>query len=204
MNESWIAFGFFFLSTIIVSGTLYKFYGFMIWDSTYDALGFLWLPIPVLAIFSSTIMLSIYLPKDTKLIALFYIFLIPIMIIISFHAQQLDYRQLTASRGARISRALDAYHAQNNHFPQNLQALIPRHFLTIPSPVIIYGQNWCYDGGADYYRLGFLSRDHWSSPNLFGKLLRTWGDPPDLPAICEREAAEFLESRTNPIWTFQE
>ncbi len=192
------------LSALLLLGALYKFYWFMVWDSTYDGLGYLWLPIPILAILSSSIMLFIALPNGTKLAALFYLLLIPILIAVSTHTQRVDFRQLTEKRATQISQAIDAYYVREGHYPEELQQLTLRYMIAIPRPVIIYGQNWCYDGGTDYYRLGYLDREHWSSPNLIGQTSRTWGKIPDLPIICEPEAAAFMAQFPSPFWTFNE
>lgn len=193
-NADKVAIALLILSFILVIRALYKFYWFMIWDSTTDGLGYLWLPIPFLAILSSTIMLLITWPDGIKVNALFYLLLIPILIVISSHTQQADFHHLTESRAEKVSQKLDAYYAHEGHYPENLQTLFPRYFISIPRPVIIYEQNWCYDAGTDYYRIGYLSRDHWSSPNLFGQTFRVWGEVPGLPAICEQEA-EALQKR---------
>ncbi len=193
-----------FLSAVLLAAGLYKFYWFMIWDSTYDGLGYLWLPIPILAVLSSTIMLTIALPEGTKVAALFYLLLIPTLIIISAQTQQLDFRHLTEERAERISQALDSYYAQKGRYPKDLQQLTPRYLISIPGPVIIYGQDWCYNGGSNYYRLGYVDREHWSSPTLFGHIFRSWEKIPDLPAICEQEAAGLIERDPNKYWTFEE
>ena len=194
----------FILSALLLARAFYKFYWFMVWDSTTDGLGYLWLPIPILAVLSSAILLYITLPDGMKVGALIYFLLVPILIAISTHPQQLEFRQMTEKRAERVSQALDAYYVRKGHYPQNLQQLTPRHIISIPGPVIIYGQDWCYDGGNDYYRLGYVDREHWSSPYLFGQTFRTWGEVPDLPAICEQEAITLIESRSNTFWTFDE
>ena len=54
---------------------------------------------------------------------------------------------------------------------------------------IIYGQDWCYDGGEDYYRLGYVYREHWSDPPTIGRIYKTKGEAPDLHDMCEEEIA---------------
>lgn len=48
--------------------------------------------------------------------------------------------------------------------------LTPGYVLSLPGPVIIYGQDWCHDGGDDYYRLGYVVCEHWSGPRLTGQV----------------------------------
>ena len=191
-------------SLILLARAIVQFYWFMIWDFTTDGLGYLWLPLPILALMASTIFLCFALPDGAKVAALLYLLLIPALITISAHTQQIDFHQLTGDRAEQISQALDNYYVQKGRYPQDLQELIPRHFILIPAPIIIYGQNWCYDGGADYYRLGYVDREHWSSRHLTGQVFRTWGSVPDLPAICQQEATELIESRPDLFWFFEE
>ena len=181
------------LSAILLARALYYFYWFMIWDTTYDGLGYLWLPIPFLAILSSTFILSITLPENIKLAALFYLLLIPAMIVISTRIQRMDFRQLTKERAERVNQAIENYYIQEGRYPNNLQDLTLWFIPIIPGPVIIYGQEWCYDGGDHYYRLGYIDREHWSAPHFIGRIYRANGDIPDLPGICEQEAAALQQ-----------
>jgi hypothetical protein len=100
-----------------------------------------------------------------------------------------DFRQLTATRAQRLSQAIEAYHARQGSYPQNLRQLMPRYTLSISEPVILYGEGWCYDGGDQFYRLGYVNRLHWSDPRLIGQLHSAQGTAPDLPPICAQEVA---------------
>ena len=179
------------LGVLLLAKVLYNFYWFMIWDATGDGLGYLWLPVPILAVLFSTILLFIALPEKTKLGAFSYFLLIPALIAISAGAQRMDFHQLTEERAERVSQAIESYYAQKGHYPNHLRGLTPWYLLAIPGPVIIYGQEWCYDGGDDYYRLGYLDREHWSAPHLIGRIYQTKGEVPDLHGMCEREAIAF-------------
>jgi hypothetical protein len=64
----------------------------------------------------------------------------------------------------------------------------------VPNPVIIYGQEWCYDAGQDYYRIGYIYRQHWSDPRLIGKIHKTGGELPELPPMCEVEFVALQQS----------
>jgi hypothetical protein len=83
-----------------------------------------------------------------------------------------------------------------------LQRLTPRHILSLSEPVIIYGQAWCYDGGADYYRLGYVYREHWSDPRLSGKLHKTAGNIPDLQPLCWEEVATMQEQDPQSLYEY--
>jgi hypothetical protein len=194
MNAGWIAAANLFLSMLLLAGALYKFYWFMIWDSTGDGLGYLWLPIPALAVLCATTLLLIALPEEIKLAAFSFLLLIPAMVAITVFTQNVDFRQLTEERAERVSQAIERYFSRNEHYPRHLQDLTPWYMLGIPDPVIIYGQQWCYDAGEDYYRLGYVYRQHWSDPRLIGKIHKTGGESPDLPPTCEAEFIALQQS----------
>jgi hypothetical protein len=76
--------------------------------------------------------------------------------------------------------------------------LTPFYILSFPGPVIIYGQYWCYDGGEDYYRLGYLDREHWSSPILFGRVYSAKGHSPLKVDVCQPAIDTYREQ--HPDW----
>lgn len=182
------------LGALLLAKAIHNFYGFMVWDTTYDPLGNLWLPFPALAVLFSSAFLFSLLPGRRKLAGFLYLLLIPALIAVSARAQKVDFHQLTEARAARVSQAIEAYYAREGRYPQALRQLPPWYVLSLPGPVIIYGQAWCYDGGEDYYRLGYVDRGHWSDPLLTGQIYATKGEAPDLPAMCD-EAIAALEKR---------
>jgi len=176
------------LSTLLLARTLHNIYWLTIWDTTYDSIGYYWLAIPILAVLFSSVVLTIILPGRTKLAGCLYLLLISaLMISVSARAQRVDFRQLTEERAERASQAIESYYAREGRYPQDLRQLTPWYSLSLPRPVIIYGQDWCYDGGNDYYRLGYVYREHWSDPRLIGRIYKTKGEAPDLYRMCEEK-----------------
>jgi membrane protein implicated in regulation of membrane protease activity len=175
------------LSLLLLAKTFHSFYWFMVWDTTYDSLGWLWLPLPVLAVLFSSSMLFFTLAGRAKPAGFLYLLLIPALIAVSARAQSVDFRQMTEERAERVSQAIETYYAREGHYPQDLRQLTPLYVLSLPVPVIIYGQGWCYDGGDDYYRLGYVYRQHWSDPRLTGQTYKTQGVVPDPDRLCEEE-----------------
>lgn len=174
------------LGALLLAKTLDNLYWFMIWDATTDPLGYLWLAIPISAVLLSGVVLCIALPGRTKLAGFLYsLFILALIIGVSARAQRVDLRQLTEGRAERITQAIETYYAREGRYPQNLQRLTPGYILSLPGPVIIYGQDWCYQGGKDYYRLGYLDREHWSSPILFGRVYSAKGHSPLKMDICQ-------------------
>ena len=55
--------------------------------------------------------------------------------------------------------------------------------------VIIHGADWCFDGGNDHFRLGYVYRQHWSDPCLIGEIYKEKGEALDLHPVCEHEVA---------------
>ena len=201
-NTGWIAAANLVLSVLLIAGGLYKFYWFMLWDSTGDGLGVFWLPIPVLAVLSATTLLLISLPEEIKLAAFSFLLIIPAMVTITVFTQRVNFYQLTEERAERVSQAIESYYTRNEHYPRYLQDLTPWYMLGIPEPVIIYGQQWCYDAGEDYYRLGYIYRQHWSDPRLIGKVDKIGGELPDLPRMCEAEFIAFQQSHPDYLYEY--
>jgi hypothetical protein len=178
------------LGALLLAKTLHSLYWFTVWDNTYDSLGYLLLLVPALAALFSGVTLSITLSGRKKLAGFLYSLLIPaLMIAVSARAQRVDFRQLTEERAERVTQAIETHYAREGRYPQDLRQLTPWYILSLPGPVIIYGQDWCYDGGDDYYRLGYVYREHWSDPRLIGRIYKTKGEVPDLHRICDEEIA---------------
>jgi len=180
--ELWVVFT---LSLLLLVKAIHNFYWFMIWDSTTDSLGIIWLSVSVWAVIFSSFTLIFTRSGMSKTIGYLNLLLIPVLIVI--FAQMGEFRQLTEARAEHVSRAIESYYAQTGQYPEDLRQLTPRYLLSIPAPVIIYGQDWCYNGGKDYYRLGYVDRQHWSDPRLIGQIYITKGELPDLPPMCQAE-----------------
>jgi hypothetical protein len=176
------------LSALLITKVLHSFYWFMLWDTTYDSLNFLWFFFLAPGVLLSIALLFVVLPGRAKLAGIGYMIVIPVMIVVGVLAQRVDFRQLTEARAARVSRAVEAYYEGHGTYPADLGQLTPRYALSLPGPVILYyGQDWCYDAGTDYYRLGYVTREHWSDPRLIGQLSQSGGEVPELDNMCAQE-----------------
>ena len=185
------------LSGLLLAVTLDDIYWLIIWDNTTDSLGNLWLQVPILAAIFAGGTLAISLPGRAKLVGLFALVVPVLMFAVSDSAQRVDYQRLTEQRAGQTRQAIEAYFARAGRYPQDLGQLVPWTTLSIPGPVLILGQNWCYDGGSDFYRLGAVTREHWSSPLLSGRVYQSAGVSPALPPICQREIAAMRELQPN-------
>jgi len=99
---------------------------------------------------------------------------------------------ITEARAGRIQQAIENYHAETSWYPLELDELVPGELLRIPLPMIIPRQDWCYEGGSNYYRLGAIYRDHWSSPHLSVRVYASAGSPPETPGACAEKLADLL------------
>ena len=184
------------LGVLILGKTLINLYWLMVWDSTDDSLGFIWLIVPSTAVLMAGVVFLILLPGWRKLAGFAAWLFIPLMIVIMVAAKQVDYRVLTRARAERVAEAIESYHTREGRYPQSMRQLVPGHALILPRPVVLYGQDWCYDGGAEYYRLAYVERQHWSAPILIVRVFKSGGEVPALPAACAAEVSALLEDET--------
>jgi len=64
---------------------------------------------------------------------------------------------LTERRAERVNAAIERYYQANGRYPENLTELTPRYLLYLAPPVVVRLGGWCYQGGQDFYRLGYVS-----------------------------------------------
>jgi len=181
------------LGALLLAKAVHSVYWLTVWDKTTDSLGYFWLAFPLFAALLAGIILVTLLTGGKKLLGFLYIPIVSLMLVAaSANAQQVDIRQLTLQRAERVSQTLENFYAQEGHYPQNLRQLVPRYALNLSGPVTIFAQAWCYDGGDDYFRLGYLDRLHWSDPRLIGRIYKIAGNPPNLGPACEEEANALI------------
>lgn len=183
------------LGALLILKTFFTLYDLTIWDSTYDSLDYFALFFPILAVLLSGLTLLIALPSRTKWAGVVYLLLLPILMIwVSTLAQQVDFRALTSQRAERVVQAIESFYAREGRYPESLSDLTPRFMLALPEPVIIYGQNWCYESGDGYYRLGYVDREHWSDPRLIGRIYKAEGQTSEQSLMCEAEIAALQQA----------
>jgi hypothetical protein len=183
------------LGALLLIKSFHSLYWLIVWDSTYDPFGIFWILLILLILLVVWAMIALVSPAKTRTVALLALVIMPLLVIaFAALAQRTDFRQLTAGRAERVSRAIEAYHAREARYPASLTELTSMPDIFLPGPVILFGETWCYDGGDDYFRLGYVDRKHWSDPNLFGHLHRGVGEPADLEPLCKAEIAA-LRSR---------
>lgn len=183
-------------AVVLVIAGLHTLYWLLIWDSTYDSLNFFWLYLPLFW----TWVAGLFLLNKLKAAGAFYTLLVTaLLILVAISARQVDFRQLTVERAGHIVQALESYQARHGTYPESLSQLTPWTILSLPEPVVIFGQPWCYEGGDDYYRLGYVYREHWSDRGLVGRLYQTEGDTAELSPICAEEIARLQFAQPSAV-----
>jgi hypothetical protein len=170
-----------------------------IWDVATDGLsGIFLVGLTSLAGIASALILIWKLPGRRKLAAILFAALVPVTMISAERLGTLDRdgvwgtlpRQVTETRAEKIDQAIKWFHAENGMYPQALSELTPRYLLYIPVPYIIREQNWCFEGGRDYYRFGYVNREMFSLPASV-RLYAAQGEPPDPKWECDEEARKY-------------
>jgi hypothetical protein len=163
-----------------------------IWDQTSDGLLGIFLSVYCsLVSIGAGVLMTFTLSGRQRIASLVFLILVPLLL---FQAFSLGWRisnlEITAGRAARLQRAVERFYAREEKYPVTLDELTPRDLLWIPGPVILEGEGWCYQGGADYYRLGAFYREFFSLP-LSLKVYAQAGTPPEIGWECGDRLAEM-------------
>jgi hypothetical protein len=186
---SWRAVASLVLSAVLLVYSIYDLYWLFVWDQTGDAFYVALLPIPVTAV----IVAGVHLTSKQKWYGLAYTLLLGAVLVTAFSISlRVDHQQITEARAGQVSRAIERFYAHQGHYPTTLSQLVPWTRISLPGPVILSGQDWCYQSGEGYYRLGTVTRDHWSSPYLHIRTYQQAGAIPDIPALCANETEAIM------------
>ena len=98
---------------------------------------------------------------------------------------------VTAQRAAMIDAAVQTFDAAEGHYPASIYDLVPRYLLYVSDPLLYDDQTWCYQGGAGYYRLGYITRLLVGGPANGIALQNSAGQPPTGPWACDDELARY-------------
>jgi hypothetical protein len=181
------------LSAILLIYSIYDLYLQFVWYQTADSVYVGLLLVPIIAAFIAGLIFTHPLEGSKKWYGFGYsVFLVAALFTAFSIAIRVDYHQLTETRAGQVSRAIERYYAREGHYPTTLTQLVPWTRLSLPGPVIISGQDWCYQSGEGYYRLGYVSRDNWSSPYLHIRTYQQAGAVPEIPALCADETEAIM------------
>jgi hypothetical protein len=159
-----------------------------VWDDTTDATGYFWIILPLLAALFCGLLRSVFLTRRARIVGLLYLLLAPALAYaVSSQAQKVDYRQLTEQRAGGVDGAIRAYYASQDRYPPSLKELAPRYLLSVPGPVILIGQDWCYQSSDHAYQFGHVTHESWMSQQVSGQPVDAGGNASAFGPICAAE-----------------
>lgn len=183
----------------------YTFVWFSLWDGTDD--GIRWiilLAVAGIAAVSAATVIAMQASGWRRWIGVPFLVAViaPLFFIGNFdfgRDARLSNYTVTEGRAARIQAAIESYKAETGRYPSSLADLAPGELWRVPLPMVIPGEGWCYDSGADFYRLGLVFREHWSSPKLAMRLYASAGEAPQPSWTCGGRLDE-LRARYDPAF----
>ncbi|MCL4561599.1 MAG: hypothetical protein M1281_13425 [Chloroflexi bacterium] len=181
-----------FAQVVSILGALaYSIYWESIWDQTSDGLGAVFMIMIVeLAAIGGAIFSDLVTSGWRRLVGPLVVILVTGFMIWAPQAEYGIYKTITADRAARIQAAIEQYHTRTSVYPAALNELAPRDLLWVPQPVILRGEGWCYQGGANYYRLGVVYREWFSTPYSV-RVYASTGTPSGEDWKCEQRMTEL-------------
>ena len=192
-QAGWSAMAALVLCVLLLAKAMHELYWLLVWDQAADGIGYGWMvfaPLPVG--FVCGLMLLVALKGRQRLAGLLYLLLVPgLLIAMSIYAPRADLQKITERRAGQVVHAIEAFRARYGFYPPELRYLSFWSTPALPKPVIIYGQDWCYEASDDSYALGYVYHEHWSDPNLVAQVFRTAGEAPDTASLCDPEIAMY-------------
>jgi len=200
IHSRWIWLGKVGFAIILIACLAYTIYWGSVWDHTSDGLfGVFAAQLSAPVGIGAGMLMILALRGRYRLAGILFIIAVPIIIYQSFEAGwRVSYHEITERRAARIARALDRFHTREGHFPESLDTLMPRDLLLIQQPVILAGEEWCYEGSKDYYLLSAFYREFFSSPVSLHEY-ESAGALPASPSACENQLAAMKEKYYSPM-----
>jgi len=93
---------------------------------------------------------------------------------------------------------VERFYEREERYPETLDELTPRDLLWIPGPVILPGEGWCYQGGEDFYRLGYVVYLRYPGmgfdPLSEIRIPAARGVPPSPAWMCDAELERIRQS----------
>jgi hypothetical protein len=177
---------------------LYSFYWLWLWDGIDDGIrGLLMIVASVMTAISACLVMVMTISGWRRWAGPVFAILVTVplyLVVISGMGMEgnVSNYTITEERAARIQEAIESHRAKTGSYPLSLAELVPRELWRISLPMIMPGQNWCYESGADYYRLGAVYREHWSSPYREVRVYASGGNIPEGDWECDARLAEAM------------
>ena len=186
------------LAFTILGALAYTIFWSSVWDQTSDGMGgLLYLMLAVLAGVGAGAVMGINAKSWFRLSGFVFAVTVPALMIWAFNSGwQVPFAGITEDRAARIKTAVESFYSRTGRYPSMLNELAPRDLLYVPQPVMFRGEGWCYQGSADYYRLGSFFHEYFSSPVSL-KIYSQAGSPPETGWACAERLA-YMKQRYGP------
>lgn len=186
------------LNLILFGYLLYTYRWLSLWDGMDDGIRWLFMVlVSAIAAISVALVIAMTMTGARRWAGLIFAILVvgPIYwagMIIFGSWNVITYDTITEQRAMQIQEAIESYHVNTGWYPLELDELVPGELWRIPLPMIMPGQGWCYQGGSNYYRLGTVYREHWSSPYLNIRVYASAGNMPEGAWECDARLAEAM------------
>jgi hypothetical protein len=183
------------LIILIIGSFLYTVVWLCIWDRTDDGIrGILMIFVTVMASLAAGLVVAVNTLGWRRWAG----FVVAVLVILGVGwavvgpGNRFPPEEITQARAASLQKAIEEFKNTGRSYPGSLGELVPGKLLRIPRPMIVRGEEWCYQGDRDYYRLGAIYREHWSSPHLSVRVYASGGNVPDQPWSCDERLAELM------------
>jgi|WetSurMetagenome_2_1015567.scaffolds.fasta_scaffold131700_2 hypothetical protein len=188
------------LAVLLLAGGVYMVYWDGLWSSALSRVFEDHLPIAqfLLSVMSGTL-LALSLAGWRKLAGLVFVFVIcAVSIQALLWGWNTSAFTLTEQRAERVNTAIGRYYQAEGRYPEGLADLTPRYLIFLPPPVVVRLGGWCYQGGRDYYRLGYVSGEFTYQQAVFqAQLFAQTGELPDGGWNCDRMVEKFEHGGMN-------
>ena len=179
------------LGLLLPFGAAYVVYWGTIWDGTNDGIfGIIVAQFAMLTAIGAGMLMALALRGKYLLAGLAFMVGMPLLLALMFSlGLQTSYHEIAEDRAAYIAQALAQFQSREGRYPQTLAELTPSDLPYIESPIMLPGEDWCYQGGTDFYRLASFYREYFSSP-ISLHIYQSAGEAPPGDWDCNgREAA---------------
>jgi hypothetical protein len=178
------------LAAVLLGYLAYTIVWASIWDQTSDGLGgVMFATWASLAAIAAGMLMGVTATKWYRSAGFVFAILVPALMFGAFsYGWSVSYHAITEERASRIQDAIESFYTENGRYPQELSELVPNYLFRIPEPIILREENWCYQGGLGYYRLGAFYREYFSTP-LSLREYASAGNPPETSWACEQQLA---------------
>jgi hypothetical protein len=196
LNASWRIL----LAVLLVAGSAYMVYWDGIWSAAHarafeDHLPFAQLLLALMAGASLALSLSGW----RRLAGLVFVFVVcAVALQALLWGWNVSPFALTERRAERVDAAIERYYQTNGRYPESLTELTPRYLLILPPPVVVRLGGWCYQGGQDYYRLGYVGGQFSYQQAVFeARVFDQAGNVPSGGWNCDQMVARFKRGGLN-------